>query len=221
MQVTFLPMMINQTASKGDNLLDLIIKAGLMLDVSCGRMGTCGKCRVRILSGQVDSPDSAELAALSSDELALGYRLACRLRIAEDLVVIIPEGTDLKSGKTGVQCLPMDFKIQSTIDKYFIRVPSASLDNQHSGADRISMAMPLEDLSLAPELLKKIPALLQDDDAPLTVAVRHGLIIALEAGDTTASSYGIAFDIGTTTVAGMLWDFNKGAMLGADRKSVV
>jgi uncharacterized 2Fe-2S/4Fe-4S cluster protein (DUF4445 family) len=43
--------------------------------------------------------------------------------------------------------------------------------------------------------------------------------MALEAGDTTASSYGIAFDIGTTTVAGMLWDFNRGVMLGAVAKT--
>ena len=219
MQVTFLPMAIKQNALKGDNLLDLIMKAGLMLDVSCGRMGTCGKCRVRILSGQTNPPDSAELSTLTSEELALGYRLACRLKVMEDLEVFVPEIGDEQSSKTRAQCLPLNFKAEKTIEKYAICVPPASLDHQMSDCDRIIMAMPGLSPDIDPNLLKQIPALLASDNGALTVAVRNGCIIALEAGDTTASSYGIAFDIGTTTVAGMLWDLKKAEMLGAVAKT--
>lgn len=156
MQVTFLPSNIKKIAECGENLLDIAASADLMLDVSCGGQGSCGKCRVRILSGLTEVADPAETDALSKEELDLGYRLACRLRVTDDLEVLIPEIGAIQSGKTKTQFMPEGF-------------------------------------------------------------IRE--IAVLEPGDVRAKNYGIAFDIGTTTVVGMLWDLNSGNMMGAFAKT--
>ncbi len=156
MQVTFLPSNLKQMAEIGENLVDIAARADLMLDVSCGRQGSCGKCRVRILSGLTEAADQAELDALSKEELDLGYRLACRLSVIDELVVMIPEIGEIQSGKTKIQFMPEGF-------------------------------------------------------------IRE--ISVLEPCDVRDRNYGIAFDIGTTTVVGMLWDLNSGNMVGAFAKT--
>lgn len=219
MQVTFLPTNRKQMADFGENLLDIAARAELMLDVSCGRQGSCGKCRVRILSGRTEAPDRAERETLSEEEFALGYRLACRLSATDDLEVLIPELGTIQSGKTESQNMPGDFVQELSITKHFIKVPAATLQNQSSDADRILMALPEKGYSLSSELLARIPSILTGDPSQVTAVTRYKEIIGLETGDTKCSNYGVAFDIGTTTVVGMLWDLKSGDMLGAFAKT--
>ncbi len=235
MQVIFLPTNQKQETESGENLLDVALRAGLMPDVSCGGRGTCGKCKVRILKGKCKAPDSAEREVLSASELSLGFRLACRLSVEDSLLVYVPKTAMIQSGKTKLQSLPADFNKEISIAKYYVRVQAATLDNQKSDMDRILIALSRESAGINPgepaslslgeryrlksELLSQIPGVLAEGTDGITLTTRNQDIIALETGDTRADSYGIAFDIGTTTVVGMLWDLNNGVMMGAFAKT--
>ena len=100
-----MPAIICQPSGKtieaplGADLLDALRKGGVEIESPCGGKGTCGKCVVRITGGQADS-DS--LGALSGEEVAQGYALACRTRLREQsLSIEIPEQAGLAGGKFG------------------------------------------------------------------------------------------------------------------------
>lgn len=72
----------------GENILHALRRVDpTILEAPCGGAGTCGKCRVRVISGSVGAPDPEELRRLSSSDRASGKRLACRLRPVSDLVL--------------------------------------------------------------------------------------------------------------------------------------
>ena len=72
------------------NIFEVARDAGIALSSYCGGKGTCGKCKVRILSGKVTPPTETENECLSSEDLAGGYRLACQTRVLETVEVEIP-----------------------------------------------------------------------------------------------------------------------------------
>ncbi len=76
-KVTFQPSGRSVFALPGTLLLEAAGRAGVALQTPCGGRGTCGKCRVRIVSGECP-PSAADLQALSAEQVQQGYRLACR-----------------------------------------------------------------------------------------------------------------------------------------------
>ncbi|HEY3316656.1 MAG TPA: ASKHA domain-containing protein [Bacillota bacterium] len=80
MAVTFLPGAVSMTVPNGIDLLEAAASVGLDLSGDCGGQGTCEKCRVRVVEGEVSAPSEAEIAALGPD-LAAGWRLACQTRV--------------------------------------------------------------------------------------------------------------------------------------------
>ena len=80
--VSFQPSGAKLSVPAGTFLTDAFVRAGFLLAAPCGGAGTCGRCRVKLTAG---APANAPSRHLSADELAQGYRLACRTRIASDL----------------------------------------------------------------------------------------------------------------------------------------
>jgi uncharacterized 2Fe-2S/4Fe-4S cluster protein (DUF4445 family) len=74
-------------ANKGENLLDIMQKNGIVIDAPCSGAGTCGKCRVRLTSGAVDMTHSPRL---SRDDYHDNWRLACQSRVIGDAVIWVP-----------------------------------------------------------------------------------------------------------------------------------
>lgn len=85
--VLWLPSGYASEVAHGALLLETARSEGAHLDAPCGGAGTCGKCRVRILSGETSPPDADELVALTGRELREGVRLACRCRILGDVTL--------------------------------------------------------------------------------------------------------------------------------------
>ncbi|MCR4962380.1 MAG: ASKHA domain-containing protein [Firmicutes bacterium] len=109
MRVVFLPNNIVQEVEPGTNLLDAISAAGITIDGSCRGLGRCGCCRVQIMTGRCAPPDAAEQKVLSRDELAQGWRLACRVAVEDNLRLLIPNLTNADRRKTGLVFIPEDF----------------------------------------------------------------------------------------------------------------
>lgn len=102
-QIVFQPVGKRVTASAGATLLEAGRAAGLVLSANCGGIGVCRRCRVSVLSGEMEPPVPAERASLSPAELEAGERLACRARIRSDVAIHVPA-----SFLTGHQRLQLD-----------------------------------------------------------------------------------------------------------------
>ena len=94
-------------ATAGQTVLEALIAAGIFLRTDCGGKGSCGKCRIKILSALTGSgPDESEIKVLGQPDLAAGWRLACRLKVSQNLSLIIPETSRL-SAEVAQKGLPM------------------------------------------------------------------------------------------------------------------
>lgn len=219
MIITFLPNNIKQPCQKGESLLNIAGKANVLIDGSCGGKGKCGKCKVKVISGKATDLDAHEISALTEKEIKEGYRLACRLTVEDDLVIFVPQNDNTISRKTKLTVIPEDFNITNYIKKKYLMVEAASLENQKGDIERILQAFPKEWDTIDPSLLIDIPRIIKESQSQITVVAKGKRIIALEIGDTEGRSFGVAFDIGTTTVVGMLWDLNKGELVGVSAQT--
>src|SRR5512139_1186439 len=91
--VTFKPASLTVACEKGTPLIEAARRAGIPLQSSCGGSGTCGRCRIRILSGRTQPPSAEEIKQLPAADVADGYRLACQACIAGDTTVDIPSSS--------------------------------------------------------------------------------------------------------------------------------
>src|SRR4030043_1723142 len=83
-RIDFQPIGRRIHAEYGTKIFQVTRDYGVGLASLCGGKGTCGKCKVRIVSGEVSPPDDRERKSLSSEEIAQGYRLACLTKVDGD-----------------------------------------------------------------------------------------------------------------------------------------
>jgi len=182
------------------------------VDASCGGKGTCGKCKVRILKGEVDPPDEEELKHLSPDEISRGYRLACRITPENELHVLLDHNTgpvqilEEHNGFSGV--------LNPLVKKKFIKLEKPSLENQNDDITRILNSLEVGELDVSLSLKQKIPSFLRDSDHTFTAVYNRESLLTLEEGDTSNTNYAIACDIGTTTIVIYLLDGTNGEIIG-------
>ena len=86
-KITFQPSGQSVYVLPGTSLLEAAGRAGIILQTPCGGRGTCGKCRVRIVSGEGSSPSTADKDVLPDDLVKSGFRLACQTSIGGEMVV--------------------------------------------------------------------------------------------------------------------------------------
>ena len=233
--IQFLPDKVSIEVEEGENLLAAAAKAGVYINAYCGGDGVCGKCKIRIESGEVESAKTR----LKDDEYAAGTRLACQSKVQSDLVVRIPETTG-KDGKAlkrkpvttrAISARSLDkltgtWQLDPPVEKRFLKLDPPTMEDNVPDLQRLMRAIrqrchdckdPTYD---HPELLKDLPFTLREADWQVTLILLKGRraeepdrIIAVEPGDTTSKLYGLAVDIGTTTVCGVLIDLNSGQVI--------
>lgn len=183
---------------------------GVAVDSTCGGHGTCRKCKVRILDGSVPV-GRLDVRAFSPEELRDGWRLACLARAGEDLRVDVPPlQTRPKAATVGVG---RQVILRPAVQKRFLELTEPTLQDQRSDVARIVDA--LDDLEVRPDLdvVRSAGRVLRSAGWRVTAVVVDDVLIALEPGDTTAQRYGMAFDLGTTTVVATLLDLETGTPL--------
>jgi uncharacterized 2Fe-2S/4Fe-4S cluster protein (DUF4445 family) len=234
--VDFIPDDVKITAEEGENLLNVAANAGVYIHAYCGGEGVCGKCKVRIEQGEVAATQATRL---KSAEIEQGFRLACQSKVVSDLVVRIPEtigkdGKRLKRKPKTTRSLSArslndligSWDVDPLVEKRFFLLSSPTIEDNVSDLQRLIRAIskgcpecqpPSYD---HPELLGELPFTMRRADWEVTAILLRGKrleepdrIIAVEPGDTTSALYGLAVDIGTTTVCGVLIDLNSGKVL--------
>lgn len=219
MRITFLPSMKEIDADSDDNLLHIACKAGILINASCAGTGKCGKCKIKIISGTVNPLSENETALLSEFEIANGYRLACCTQVQSDLEVMIPDLHGGSTRKKNMAQLPDDFVPENRIVSSYRKVPKATMKYQLNDLARISESYEKPQIQPAYGLLPHIHQILDESRGNVTATFYNQLLLSLESGDSSQECYGAAFDIGTTTVVGMLWHLHSHQLIDVEAKT--
>lgn len=235
-KVTFQPYDITVEVEEGENLLRAALNAGVHINASCGGEGVCGKCRVILEEGQVDSPASS---LLTRDEWGLGYRQACQSRVVSDVVVRIPPeslldkktiirrrtGVSLRPSPIDVAALRAEGLYDPAFQKKFLQLPPATLSDNICDLTRLEQGLNrqfgLKNLTLDFLLTRKLAKIMRQQGFQVTATLdfaqrrsRNPRLVDIEAGDTSKQHFALAVDIGTTTVWVQLLDLAKGEIIG-------
>jgi uncharacterized 2Fe-2S/4Fe-4S cluster protein (DUF4445 family) len=197
----------------GVTLFDAASWNGIAIDSTCGGHGTCKKCRIKIVDDP-PVPTSLDAAAYTAAELKDGWRLACRTTATRDVAVEVPPLTTRPKAATvgvGRQVI-----LRPAVQKRYLELAEPSLADQASDVERVLAQ--LEDLEPRPELavLRTLGRTLREADYKVTAVVVDDVLIAVEPGDTTGRRFGIAFDLGTTTVVATLLDLSTGTPVAVE-----
>jgi uncharacterized 2Fe-2S/4Fe-4S cluster protein (DUF4445 family) len=205
--LVFVPNGSKVRVPAGVTVFDAASWNGIAIDSTCGGHGTCKKCKVRIADGAVPV-SSLDTRAFSPDELRDGWRLACRAEAGTDLRIEVPPLTTRPKAATvgvGRQVI-----LRPAVQKRYLELAEPSLSDQRSDIERVLDE--LDDLEPRVDLpvLRSLGRVLREADYKVTAVVVDETLIDVQAGDTTGSRYGIAFDLGTTTVVATLLDLSTG-----------
>ena len=191
----------------GTPVFDAASWNGIAIDSTCGGHGTCKKCKIRVIEGEI--PISAvDPRAFTPDELRDGWRLACRAPARGDLVIEVPPlQTRPKAALVGVG---RHVILRPSVQKRHLVLEEPSLEDQRSDLQRVLDAV--DDLEPRVELpvLRTLGRTLRSSHFDVTAVICDDLLIDVEPGDTTGRRFALAFDLGTTTVVATLLDLETG-----------
>ncbi len=196
------------------NLLDVIRREGIPLESPCSGKGTCGKCKIQIIAGQVNSPTVEEAEHLADQELEQGIRLSCRVEALGDLEVRLPE-KERKSHRILATGYVPEAVLEPVIKKQVISVTDPGLGENTAYLDIIASQLNDNLVSLSSKSLRAIAEIISRERT-MTAVYNLNTVIGFEAGDTSGESFAVAIDIGTTTVVASLVDLNSGLELGSE-----
>jgi len=233
-RVTFEPEGQTVEVPVGSTLLQAAQEAGIFVASICGGDGICGKCRLIVEAGEVDAEPTT---LLTRDEIQSGYTLACRTRIVEGLTVSVPK----EARSDGAQILidedarrfralysPTDeatsFRHAPVVQKVQLHLPAPSLQDNLACQERllreIRRTVDTTHLQMGLKVLRKLPRASREEDWELTATIgRRGAtteVIDVEAGDRTGGCYGVAVDIGTSTIVAHLVDLTSSETIDAE-----
>ena len=237
-QVTFTfenqdPVIVS--AAPESNLLTVAREANVAIDAPCSGNGSCGKCKVSLLSGELLSPQTGHI---SDEEYADGWRLSCGSLILSDVTVLVPDiasayqsrmkTADLSSGEeiAVFEKIENDIKeagIAFTNDFITLDVvmEEPTLDDTMPDNERliwgIQAAFEVENVELPYFVMKKLAKVLREANFSVKVIGEHLgdrlKVYDVRPMDDETPLVGMAVDIGTTTVAGVLVDLQTGKLL--------
>ncbi len=210
-EIRFLPSETTTRAPEGTTIFNAANWAGLAIDSTCGGRGTCGKCKVRVTQGNAPIRE-ADRKFISPSELEQGWRLSCRAVLHSDCVVDIPRL--MGNPKAALLGYGHHVILNPNVAKIYLELSEPNLEDQVSDLARIHAALDKEgyDVHSNITLWRSLPNILRGSDFQVTAVVVGDELIALEPGDTRAKNYGIAVDVGTTSVVCAIVNLNTGAV---------
>ena len=239
-KVTFLPEQNEVEVEAGTTLLEAAEQAGIRLNTQCGGEGLCGECRLQVVDGKARADKNA-IGFFSTDELQKGFVLACQTKVEDDLQVSVPaksrtgeeqiitEGTLITYSEPEKVVLhrrpydPASF-FEPLVSRVYLELPEPTLTDNTADIERITRELRKkvgrDSYEISLTCLQDLAEKLRRHDWKITVTVAWhngiGRILNIEGGDTTDRHYGLAIDVGTTTVVVQLVDLKTGKVLGVE-----
>ena len=217
---------------KGKTIKEASQQLGVDIESICGGRATCGKCKIKVEEGffekyGIDSQrehlspmEEGERQLLTKHEEQSGYRLACVARIYGDVLVSVPE--ESRAGRQIIRKAITETAIdlRPAVRKYYAEVPPATIDNPLGDWERLEAELNrrfnLSNLVVDYQVLLGLQKVMRQGNWKVTASVwMDREVIKVEPG-FVERGYGLAVDIGTTTVAGYLCDLMSGEIVATD-----
>jgi len=235
-KVTFHPSGKVAYCRHGDNLLEVAREADIYIEAPCNGSVSCGKCKIKLLKGEIRPVDDTIRAAFKLEATDIS---ACHSEVVEDIEVEVPKifastlqemKIDDLSSEKDIELFAIskkyitdnDMTFTSYVKKDFLQLEKPNLNDNISDWDRLKRHLKVnygyQYVFCRLPILKKIPQFLRESDYELTIThiprgTTRTTIVNLEAGDTTSRLYGVSVDVGTTSVAAFLVDMYQGELL--------
>ncbi len=203
------------TVEKGVTVLDACKSAGILIDAVCGGEGECGRCKVFVKGEFSTSQDSSHI---SSEEAASGVVLACSTTVQGDISVEVPERSRLKKHQILTKSIDeIPRHLSPWVKKRVLELPKASVTDNVADLERLSRTLGVKRLNYSVETLRRLPEVVRTKDGRITLTISTlghvPEVTRIEPG-SRGGLYGIAVDVGTTTVVVELVDLLKGNVIG-------
>ena len=219
--ITYQPVDRTVRTKPGSTILATAHEAGVEIVSTCGGRGKCTSCRVKLLSGRFSPVTSNDRSELGDDDVREGFRLACQTSVLETGAIQIAPLTSETAFRiltsTGFEAdLTSAPSLEPGVWKVAAQVSApTSEDHQSSDVQEMLDATELStaDLDLPISILRRLPSVLKEADGNLTLTVSGDRAIAIEPGDTRGHLFGLAIDVGTTSVVVELVDLASGAII--------
>lgn len=222
-------------AVPGENLLEVAQKTNVAIDAPCGGNGACGKCKVKLVGGELESPKTHHI---TDEEYAQGWRLSCVSKVTADVEVLVPDiasayrsrmkVADLDSAeelhifeKTKADVMEAGIEFKNDLEVMIVAMEAPSLDNTMPDNERLIWALKdagsASDVSITYIALKKLAETLRKSSFEVQCVIQRvgdkiEVLDVIPAGEA-AKVCGLAVDIGTTSVAALIIDMQNGEIL--------
>ncbi|MGB5423207.1 MAG: 2Fe-2S iron-sulfur cluster-binding protein, partial [Desulfobacterales bacterium] len=220
--VIFQPSGRRGEVPKGTNLIEASRLLGVDIEALCGEKKVCGKCVVRIEEGHfekygvtssmknVSAWQEEEEKFISPERREKGFRLGCVTQVKGDLLVFVPE--ESRAGKQVVSKAARDIHIEHdpAVRLYYVEVDPPTFEEPLGDFERICRALErdygLSSLTIDIFTLRTLPTALRDGNWKVTVSVWNDKEVIRVRPGKADHAYGLAIDVGTTTVAAYFCD---------------
>ncbi len=229
--VVFTPSGRRGRVPDGATVLDAARALGVDLDSVCGGRGICGRCQVEVSVGEhakhgiTSTPESlgpvndVERAYARERELIPGRRLGCTARVLADVVVDVPPESQVYRQVVRKEADAHPIEVDPVVRLYLVDVEQPDLGEASADLARLRAALEREwgltGLSVDPSVLAALQRTLRAGGWQVTVAVHDGAVVTGIWPGLHDVAFGIAFDVGSTTVAGHLCDLHTGVVLAS------
>jgi len=229
--VVFTPSGKRGNFKAGTPLLDAARSLGVDVDSVCGGRGICGRCQVTISEG-----DFAKFGVVSKAEniepitepekrydekrgLKENRRLSCHCKLLGDIVIDVPPESQVHKQVVRKEVSDKDIEVDPIVRLYFVEVEEADMHKPSSDFVRLKEALKeqwdVEGLEADLHILTSLQKALRDGDWKVTVAVYDSKDIVAVWPDIQTSVYGMAVDVGSTTIAAHLTELTSGKVLAS------
>ena len=218
----------------GDNLLELARRANVAIDAPCSGNGSCGKCRVKLIEGEVESIPSRHI---SDEEYSAGWRLSCNCKVISDCTVLVPDiasayqsrmkTADLSSPKEiaifedcQTQLKESGIEFTNNFRSVVVTMAEPTLDDTMPDVERLQWAVSaqlgVDTVKVPYAVMVKLASTLREYNFTVCVKgeIQGDTFLCMEiSGPEDTAIVGCAIDIGTTTVTMVLTDLETGKLL--------
>lgn len=227
--------LVETYANEGDNLLEIAREANVAIDAPCSGNASCGKCRVQLKSGELNSKKTLHI---SDEEYGENWRLACVSTVCADVTVLVPDIASAYKSRMKVADLSSKeeiaifenakrevtlagIELRNSLDVVEVVLDPPSLDDTMPDNERLSRALRkfinVKMVRIPYAVLKKLPDVLRDNDFKVKCILRTTpndmFVYDVYGMNEDVIVAGLAIDIGTTTVSAVIIDMESGKIL--------
>lgn len=199
------------------NIYEVARDAGIGLDSFCGGKGTCGKCRIRVVSGQVSPLTEKEKGFFSPEEIARGFRLACLTKVYQSVKVEIPLECMVVSQRLQLAGEDKEVSVDPVVRSFSLNLSPPTQQDIRSDEARVSDCLALgyqsTDIRIDLPVQRQMPVLLRDNAWQVKAGLRDHELMWM--GDKNDRLLGVAVDLGTTKIAAYLTELETGKILAS------